>query len=116
MRRGEVWVARLNPHQGAELGKVRPVVVIQADALTEAGLATLLVVPPHQPAAPRRRSPAGVLIPARDRLLRECWAMAEQPRALDRNRIGEGPLTRLSEDEMDALERALRATLGLAGG
>jgi hypothetical protein len=44
MRRGEVWVARLNPHQGAELGKVQPVVVIQADALTEAGLATLLVV------------------------------------------------------------------------
>jgi hypothetical protein len=49
-------------------------------------------------------------------LLRECWAMAEQPRALDRNRIGEGPLTRLSEDEMDALEQALRAGLGLAGG
>ncbi len=45
MRRGEVWVARLNPNQGAEVGKVRPVVVIQADALTEAGLATLLVVP-----------------------------------------------------------------------
>jgi mRNA interferase MazF len=40
-----VWVARLNPNQGAELGKLRPVVVIQADALTEAGLATLLVVP-----------------------------------------------------------------------
>ena len=32
-------------------------------------------------------------IPARDRLLRECWAMAEQPRALARNRIGETPLT-----------------------
>ena len=45
MRRGEVWVARLNPNQGAEVGKVRPVVVIQADALTEASLATLLVVP-----------------------------------------------------------------------
>ena len=26
MRRGEVWVARLNPNQGAEVGKVRPVV------------------------------------------------------------------------------------------
>ena len=37
-------MARLNPNQGAEVGKVRPVVVIQADALTEAGLATLLVV------------------------------------------------------------------------
>ena len=57
-----------------------------------------------------------MLIPARDRLLRECWAMAEQPRALDRNRIGEGPLTRLSAAEMNALEQALRAALGLAGG
>jgi mRNA interferase MazF len=87
-------VARLNPNQGAEVGKVRPVVVIQADALTEAGLATLVVVP----LTSQRRRGADALrvpIPARDRLLRECWAMAEQPRALDRNRIGEGPLTRL---------------------
>ena len=57
-----------------------------------------------------------VLIPACDRLLRDCWAMAEQPRALDRNRIGEGPLTRLSAAEMTALEQALRAALGLAEG
>jgi mRNA-degrading endonuclease toxin of MazEF toxin-antitoxin module len=42
--------------------------------------------------------------------------MAEQPRALDSNRIGKGPLTRLSVAEMDALEQALRAGLGLAGG
>ncbi|WP_254952714.1 MULTISPECIES: type II toxin-antitoxin system PemK/MazF family toxin [unclassified Cyanobium] len=56
-----------------------------------------------------------VLIPARDRLLRECWAMAEQTRALDRNRIGDGPLSRLSAAEMTALEQALRAALGLAG-
>ena len=42
--------------------------------------------------------------------------MAEQARALDRNRIGEGPLTRLSAAEMTALEQALRAALGLAGG
>ena len=75
-----------------EVGKVRPVVVIQADALTEAGLATLLVVP----LTSQRRRGAEALrvpIPARDRLLRECWAMAEQPRALDRNRIGATPLT-----------------------
>ena len=94
---------------------MRPVVVIQADALTEAGLATFLVVP----LTSQRRRGAEALrvpIPARDRLLRECWAMAEQLRSLDRIRIGEGPLTRLSEDEMDALQQALRAALGLAGG
>jgi len=37
--------------------------------------------------------------------------MADQPRALDRSRIGEGPLTTLTAEELAALERAL---LGLA--
>ena len=90
MHRGEIWVARLHPNQGAEVGKVRPVVVIQADPVTEAGLATLLVVPlttRHRRGAEALRVP----IRARDRLLRDCYAMADQPRALDRTRIGEGP-------------------------
>ena len=98
MRRGEVWVASLNPNHGAEVGKVRPVVVV-VPLTTQ-----------------RRRGAEALRVPisARDRLLRECWAMAEQPRALDRNRISEGPLTRLSAAEMDALGQALRAALGLA--
>ena len=113
IRRGEVWVARLNSNQGAEVGKVRPVVVIQANPLTEAGLATLLVVP----LTSQRRlgaEPLRVLITARDRLLRDCYAMVEQPRALDRARLGEGPLTTLTSDELLRLERALLAVMGLA--
>lgn len=114
IRRGEVWVARLHPNQGDEVGKVRPVVVIQADALTEAGLATVVVVPLT---TQRRRGAEAlrVCLHPRDRLLQECWAMAEHPRALDRNRLGEGPLTRLSAEEMDTLDQALRAALGLSG-
>ncbi|MEB3354783.1 MAG: hypothetical protein VKM34_11220, partial [Cyanobacteriota bacterium] len=42
------------------------------------------------------------------------WPMVEQPRVLDRNRIGEGPLTRLSAAEMAALEQAQRARPGAA--
>jgi mRNA interferase MazF len=112
IRRGEVWVARLNPNQGAEVGKVRPVVVIQADLLTEAGLTTVIVVPlttQQRRGAERLR----VRIHARDRLLRDCWAMAEQPRALDRGRLGEGPLTALDAGEMAALDLALRGVMGL---
>jgi mRNA interferase MazF len=37
MRRGEIWVANLNPTRGAEIGKVRPVLVLQSDWLTAAG-------------------------------------------------------------------------------
>jgi mRNA interferase MazF len=112
MHRGEIWVARLNPNQGAEVGKVRPVVLIQADPVTQAGLATLLVVPlttPHRRGAEALRVP----IRARDRLLRGCYAMADQPRALDRKRIGEGPLTTLNGAEMAVLEQALRGVMGM---
>ena len=113
IRRGEVWVARLNPNQGAEVGKVRPVVVIQADALTDAGLATVVVVP----LTTQQRRGAEALrvgLRQRDRLLQDCWAMAEQPRALDRSRLSEGPLTRLTTEELEALDQALRAALGLS--
>ncbi len=48
-------MARLNSSQGAEVGKARPVVVIQADVLTEAGLTTL-----KWPPWSRRYGPPGV--------------------------------------------------------
>lgn len=111
--RGQVWVARLNPNQGAEGGKLRPVVVMQADPLIKAGLATLLVVPlttQWRQGTEALRVP----IPARDRLLRDCYAMAEQVRAIDRARLGEGPLTSLTLEEITALDKALRAVMGLA--
>lgn len=113
IRRSEVWVARPNPNQGAEVGKVRPVVVIQADALTDAGLATVVVVP----LTTQQRRGAEALrvgLRQRDRLLQDCWAMADQPRALEGSRLGEGPLTRLTTAELEALDQALRAALGLS--
>lgn len=33
VRRGEVWLARLDPVEGAEMGKSRPVVVISMDGM-----------------------------------------------------------------------------------
>jgi mRNA interferase MazF len=113
IRRGEVWVARLNPNQGAEVGKVRPVVVIQADLLTQADLPTVLVVPLTTQMR-RGAELLRVLIQARDRLLRDCYAMAEQPRALYRARLGEGPLTTLTAEELLKLEQALRLVMGLS--
>ncbi len=111
LHRGEVWVARLNPNQGGEFGKTRPVVILQADALTQAGLPTILVAPLSTQVR-RETAPLRVLLPARDRLLRDSVVCVEQVRALDRNRLGEGPLTVLHEEEMAATERALRGVLG----
>ncbi|MFM9104343.1 MAG: type II toxin-antitoxin system PemK/MazF family toxin [Cyanobium sp.] len=54
-----------------------------------------------------------VPIPARDRLLCNSYAMAEQLRAIDRARLGEGPLTSLTTAEMTALVKALSGVMGL---
>jgi mRNA interferase MazF len=114
MRRGEIWVARLNPNQGAEVGKLRPVVIVQADPITQAGLATVIVVPLTTQNRPGTRA-LRVPIRCRDRLLCDSFAMADQPRSLDRSRLGDGPLTTLSPEELAELELALLGMLGMAG-
>lgn len=59
------------------------------------------------------KEPLHVTIARRDRLAQACQVMPEQPRTLDRTRLIEGPLTRLTDDELLAVERSLRAVLGL---
>jgi mRNA interferase MazF len=112
VKRGEIWVGNLNPNRGAEIGKVRPVLVIQEDQLTDAGLPTVVVLPlttQTRPGLQRMR----VLIRARDRLRQDCQVMVDQPRTLDRGRLGEGPLTRLTSEELAQVNQALQVLLGL---
>jgi mRNA interferase MazF len=91
MRRGEVWLGNLNPNRGAEIGKVRPVLIMQADFLIAQGELT---------------------IPQRDDLEQACQVMTEQPRTLDRQRLIKGPLTRLTPHEMLRVERSFKAVVG----
>jgi mRNA interferase MazF len=112
MKRGEVWVARLNPNKGSEIGKMRPVVIVQDNALLNCGLGTVLVVPLTTQFRPEF-TPMRARIEARDRLLKDCYTAVEQLRAIDHSRFGEGPLTTLSTDEMARLEKSLKAMMGL---
>lgn len=112
IQRGEIWVANLNPNRGAEIGKVRPVLVIQSDDLSEEVSRTVVVLPVTAQVRPGLRR-IRVTIRARDRLLRDCQIMIDQPRTLDRTRLGDGPLTKLSSEEMSAVEQNLLAVLGV---
>ncbi len=112
IRRGQVWVGNLNPTRGKEVGKVRPVLVVQADALTQAGADTIIVLPLTTQFRPRWRR-FRVHIPARDRLLVDSQVVIDKPRALDPARLGDGPLTTLTTEEMAAVEQSLRGVLGM---
>jgi len=54
-----------------------------------------------------------VTIFARDRLLKPCQAVTDQPRALDRVRFSEGPLAILTVEEMSAVEQSLLGVMGM---
>lgn len=112
MQRGDVWVANLNPNKGGVIGKIRPVVIFQENRLVTAGLPTVIVVPLTSQLR-KGLEPLRVAVPARDRLVQDCHVMVEQIRAIDRTRIGDGPLTKLTAEEMMKLEKSARGVLGM---
>ncbi len=105
-------MANLNPARGQEVSKIRPVLVMQNDELTAAGTPMIVILP----LTTRVFQNFGlwrITLPARDRLLKDCQIIVDQPRALDRTRFGEGPLTRLTVDETAVVERSLRMVFGM---
>lgn len=112
MRRGEIWLARLNPNTGAEAGKVRPVLILLDDALLATGMSPVLCIPLT---SKLYKNLAGlrIAIAPRGLLLKPCYAMPEQARALDRNRFGEGSLATLTNTEMAQVEKLFIAACGM---
>lgn len=112
MKRGEVWLANLNPTRGAEVGKVRPVLLMNADFLIAQSSPTLIVMPMTTQVR-KSHEPLHVTVEARGELDETCQVMPEQPRTLDRRRLIKGPLTVLTRSEMQAVEESFRAVTGL---
>jgi mRNA interferase MazF len=112
MIRGEVWLANLDPPRGTEPGKTRPVLVVQAQPLLDAGHPSTLIVPLTTNVV-ADAEPLRVRIPASGRLRRGSDLLIDQLRAIDNRRIVQGPLTRLSISQMRAVADALREVLEL---
>ncbi|MBD9360540.1 type II toxin-antitoxin system PemK/MazF family toxin [Methylomonas sp. EbB] len=112
MKRGEVWTANLNPNKGAEIGKIRPVLVLQDDTIITGGLPTIVVVPLTSQFRPNL-APLRIPIAPQGRLKAASYVMAEQLRAIDRSRFGEGPLATVTAEELAAVEKSLRGVMGL---
>jgi mRNA interferase MazF len=105
-RRGEIWLADLNPRRGTESGKTRPVVVVQAQALLDAEHPSTLIVPLTTQLVDDAE-PLRVRIRASGKLRKDSDALVDQVRAIDNARLLQGPLLRLSSPQLVALYRAL---------
>ena len=112
VRRGQIWIANLNPNRGREVGKVRPVLIVQGDWLSAAQSRTVVVLPLTSDVR-RSAEPLRVTVSPRGGLRVESQVVVDQPRTLDRRRLGEGPLTELLPHEMARVEESLLAVLGV---
>lgn len=109
MRRGEVYLADLDPTKGSEQAGRRPVLVLEDNRLIPATL-TVIVIPFTSNLA-MRKLPTCVFVPAGEGGLRQdSVAICHQIRALDKQGLialwGTWPFSRLAEIECTLL-RAL---------
>lgn len=116
MRRGEIYLANLDPIRGSEANKTRPVVIVSHDALNqvveERGRGVVTVVPLSSNV--ERVYSFQVLLPAEvTGLSRDSKAQAEQVRALAYERFAPHPEGTLPGRYVQALGEALRLHLAL---
>ncbi len=112
LEHGGVWLADLNPQRGTEPGKTRPVLIIQHQALLDAGHPSTLVIPLTtrliEDAAPLR-----LRLSARERLERDSDLLIDQIRAIDNQRLIKGPLTILGAEDMSRIYLAILEVMGI---
>jgi len=107
IKHGFVYVADLNPRQGTEAGKPRPVVVIQSDLLNEADHPSTWIVP-----CTTRLTGESLLRVVLPKGLagntQECEVMIDQSRAIDNSRFKK-VLQALPRPILEEIKEKLRA-------
>ena len=109
---GEIWLANLNPGRGTEPGKIRPVLILQNQALLDAEHPSTLIIPLTTNLIEEAK-PLRLRIAAQESLDKDSDLLVDQLRAIDNKRLIEGPLLRLDDDAMVEVRQAVIEVLGL---
>lgn len=115
MKRGDVYLATLHPHSGAEIHGDRPVLVVSHDSFNSVpGWKSVTVVPLTTSAKQARRGPTAIPIPDGAGGLRgDGIAVCHQLTTLDRAKLTRR-LGALPVDVLAAVEAGIKAALDLA--
>ena len=108
--RGGIYLANLNPSKGGEIGKIRPVLIIQSDTLNSIKHTTVNILPltTHLKDDTFLR----VRIPKCDQLNYDSDIVCDYIRAIDTRKITSEMLTKLSQNKMQKIEEKLGWILG----
>jgi mRNA interferase MazF len=110
LKRGEIWLADLNPTRGSEQGGTRPVILFQNNLISE--FSSTIVVIPLTSNLRRASLPTCLLISAGEGGLdRDSVALCYQLRVIDRVRL-QKRLGQLTGETLARLEDIVLLTLG----
>ena len=109
-QKGEIYLAKLNPKKGNEVGKIRPVLIYQTNVLNECGHPTTIILP-ISTVLIEDAYPLRYRIKKRDKLEQTSDVLCDQIRALDNQRILNGLLTKLSYKEMLEIDKQVKIVL-----
>ena len=108
---GEIWLADLSPRQGTELGKTRPILIMQAQALLDSGHSSTLIIPLTTNILEGFQY-LRMRIKAVDNLEKDSDLLIDQVRAIDNKRLIKGPLTTCDETFMRKVHEKLLKIIG----
>lgn len=113
LKKGEIWLANLNPTKGTESGKTRPVLIVQDQALLDIQHPSILIVPLTtnliEDAYPLR-----VRVLAQNHLKKTSDLLVDQIRAIDNKRLVKGPLAILTTQQLHSIYQAICEVMGMS--
>lgn len=112
IKHGTIWLANLNPQEGTKPGKTRPVLILQDQALLDAGHPSTIIIPLTTNLIDDAE-PLRIRIKAREKLIRDSDLLIDQIRAIDNRRITSGPIANLESKLMKRIYQAVLEVIGI---
>ena len=111
-KKGEIYLAKLNPKKGNEVGKIRPVLIYQTNFLNDIAHPTTTVLPLSTHLI-NEAFPLRYRINKRDKLEYNSDILCDQIRTIDNERILKDLLTRLNLKEMLEIDKQIKLILDI---
>ena len=109
-RRGDIHLAKLYPSKGHEVGKNRPVLILQTNLLNEIDHTTVIILP-LSTVLVEDSYPLRFRISSRDKLEKDSEILCDQIRAVDINRIDGEHIASLTKQELLEIEQRVQIIL-----
>jgi mRNA interferase MazF len=109
---GTIWLANLNPGKGTEPGKMRPVLILQDQALLDAGHPSTIIIPLTTNLIDDAE-PLRIRVNAREKLAKDSDLLIDQIRTIDNRRLTAGPIAALDPELMKKIHHAVLEVTGI---